>query len=116
MHLSVLKFVLFAVGSALVAALGILRYAFNTGDDPSCDGPRALISEFIGYWIGGFLLVCSFVVEGKQLQWGLRGVAALAALAGVGLSFYFANTTEVPETPDKEPTGFKGDITSVHLE
>jgi hypothetical protein len=32
----------------------------------------------------------------------LRGVAAFAALAGILLSNHFSDTTEVPETPDKE--------------
>jgi hypothetical protein len=116
MHLSILKVVLIAVVAALVAGLAVFMYSIRFGEDPSGDGPRALISEFLGYWIGGFLLICSFMVEGMHLQWKLRGVAALAVVAGVGLSFYFANTAEVPETADKEPTGFKSDTTSIHLE
>jgi hypothetical protein len=59
---------------------------------------------------------CSFTVDSKSLQWTLRGIAVVAALAGMFLSVHFANTTEVPETPDKDPTGFKNDSTSFHLE
>ena len=116
MHLSIFKFVVIAVGSALGAVLGMFRRAFRTGEDPSEDGHRALISEFLGLWIGIFFLIWSFTVEGKTLQWTLRGFAALVAIAGLSLSVYFTNTTEVPEGSDKEPTGFKNDITSIHLE
>jgi hypothetical protein len=43
-------------------------------------------------------------------------LGAAAALVGIVLSTYFAETTEVPETPDKELTGFKSDTTDLHLE
>jgi hypothetical protein len=56
------------------------------------------------------------MVEGRSLEWALRGVAALAAVVGFSLSAYFANTKEISETPDKEPTGFKNDTTGIHLE
>jgi hypothetical protein len=116
MHLSIFKIVLFGAISALVAVAAIFRDTIRTGKDPSDDGPRALISEFLGFWIGGFFLIWSFTVDGKHLQWTLRGIAAIAAIVGIGLSVFFADKTEVPETPDKEPTGFKSDITSIHLE
>ena len=116
MHLPILKSVVITLASALAAALAMFRYAFDTGESPSADGPRALVAEFVGYWIGFILLVWSFTVEGKTVQWTLRGVAASAALAGILLSTYFSDTTEVPETPDKEPTGFKNDTTDLHLE
>jgi hypothetical protein len=32
------------------------------------------------------------------------------------MSVYFASTTEVPETSDKQPAGFKSDTTDLHLE
>jgi hypothetical protein len=115
MHLSILKVVLIAVASALLALLCVFRNAFDTGEGLSDDGPRAVISEFLGYWIGGFLLICSFLAEGKHLEWTLRIVAVIVAIAGFVFSVHFANTTEVPETPDKEPTGFKSDITDIHL-
>jgi hypothetical protein len=61
-------------------------------------------------------MLWSFFIPGKQMQCGLRGLGVLAALAGITFSMHFANTTEVPETPDKEPTGFKSDSTDLHLE
>jgi hypothetical protein len=116
MHIPILKFVLIALASAFFAALAMFRYAFRTGESPSDDGPRALIAEFLGLWIGCILLIWSFTVARKTLEWTLRGVAGLCAIAGYGLSAYFANTTEVPETGDKEPTGFKNKTTDLHLE
>src|SRR6266568_799185 len=115
MQMSILKFVALAVGSAFIAILSVFRGALRTGEDPSDDGPRALISEFLGFWIGSFLLLWSFTVDGKTQQWTLRGIAALAAIASIGLSNYFSNSTEVPESAAKEPTGFKNDVTSIHL-
>ena len=115
MHLSIIKFAVIAIGSAFFAVLAMLRHAISTGEDPSNDGPRALIAEFLGLWIGGFFLIWSFTVEGKTLQWRLREVAAIVALSGLGLSVYFATTTEVPEISDSEPTGFKKDTTSLNL-
>ena len=99
-----------------MAALGIARYALHTGEDPSDDGPRALIAEFFGYWAGGFFLIWSFFAPGKYLPWTLRGVAAALVLTGIAFSVHFGSITEVPETPDKEPTGFKNDSTDLHLE
>jgi hypothetical protein len=32
------------------------------------------------------------------------------------LSRHFANKPEVADTPDKEPTGFKSDLTGIHLQ
>jgi hypothetical protein len=116
MHFSVLKFVAIAFGSAFCVVLGMFRDAFRTGEDPSDDGPRALIAQSVGLWIGFFLGIWSFTVDGKTLQWTLRGVAVLAGVLGLALSVYFAGTTEVPEASDKEPTGFKNDTTSLHLE
>jgi hypothetical protein len=95
--------------------LGVFRDAFRKGKDPSYDGPRALISEFCGLWIGCIFLIWSFTADGKSLQWTLRAVAAIGAIAGLGISAYFANTTEVPQIPDKEPSGFKSGTTSLHL-
>jgi hypothetical protein len=68
MHYSFAKFVLIGIVSALVAVAAIFRDFFRKGEDPSDNGPRALISEFLGYWIGGFLLFYSFVAEGKHMQ------------------------------------------------
>jgi hypothetical protein len=102
MHLTIIKFVVITLASALAAALAMFRYAFQTGESPSDDGPRALVAEFLGYWVGFILLTWSFTVAGKTVQWTLRGVAAFAALAGILLSNHFSDTTEVPETPDKE--------------
>jgi len=79
-------------------------------------GPRAVVAEFLGSWVGTLLLIWSFTVSGRLLVWSLRGSTVAAMLLGVGLSVYFANTTEVPETTEKEPTGFKSDITSIHIE
>jgi hypothetical protein len=116
MHLSLIKFVAIVVGSAVAAVLGMLRDTLRFDEDPSNDGPRALIAEFLGFWIGGFFLIWSFAVPGTSLQWTLRAVALVVALAGLGLASYFAGTPEVSEAPAKEPTGFKNDTTSLHLE
>jgi hypothetical protein len=115
MHFSILKLVVIAVASAFGAAFAMFRHAFDTGEDPSDDGPRALIAEFLGLWIGFSLLTWSFFADGRTLQWTLRGAAGFVVLLAAGLSTYFASTTEVPETPDEEPTGFKNDSTDLHL-
>lgn len=116
MHFSMLKAIMVAAVAAFCGVLTIFSWAFKTGEAPSDDGPQALIAEFLGLWIGFFLLIWSFMVEGRSLEWALRGVAALAAVVGFSLSAYFANTKEISETPDKEPTGFKNDTTGIHLE
>jgi len=116
MHFSVIKLVVITLGSAFFAALAMLRRAFMTGEDPSDDGPRALIAQYLGLWSGLFLFFWSFTVQGKTPQWSLRGLAAVMALVGLGLSIHFANTTEGPEPPDKGPTGFKNNSTDLHLE
>jgi hypothetical protein len=69
MHSSIIKFIAIALGAAFLAVLGLFRRAFRTGEDPSDDGPRALVAEFIGLWIGTFCLIWSFTVDGKNLQW-----------------------------------------------
>jgi hypothetical protein len=116
MHFSIVKIVIIAAGSALGAVLAMFRRAFNTGEDPSDDGPRALIAEFLGLWIGFISLIWSFTLGGKTLQWTLRCVAITSGLLGLGMSVYFASMTEVPETSDKQPAGFKSDTTDLHLE
>jgi hypothetical protein len=116
MHFPILKFALIVAASAFGAALAMFRYAFDTGEPLSDDGPRALIAEFFGLWIGLSLFIWSFTVAGKAVEWTLRSVAAFCLIAGYGLSAYFGNTTEVPETSDKEPTGFKNKTTELHLE
>ncbi len=116
MHFSIMKFIAIAVLAAFLTVLGLFRRAFRTGEDPSDEGPRALVAEFVGLWIGTFLLIWSFTVEDRRLQWTLRGVAIATALAGLVLSVKFAGTTEIPEDPNKEPTGFKNDATNLHLE
>jgi hypothetical protein len=104
------------LGSSTMAALGMTRYAFLTGEDPSDDGPRALVAEFLGYWVGGFFLLWSFFVPDRRHQWILRGVAAFGAIVSIYISTHFAATDEVEETPEKEPTGSKNDTTDLHLE
>ncbi len=99
-----------------MAGLAILRYAFRSGEDPSGDGPSVLIVEFLGFWAAAFLLGWSFTVTPGPVLWTLRIAAAVAALIGIALSVYFAATAEDPETPEKEPTGFKNDSTDLHLE
>jgi hypothetical protein len=66
--------------------------------------------------MGGFFSIWSFTVEGKHLQWTLRGVAIAAVVAGMALSGWFAGRTEVPEDSNGEPTGFKNDTPDLHLE
>jgi hypothetical protein len=115
-HFSIIKFLAIALLAAFVAAAAFFRRFLLTGEDPSDDGPRAVVAEFIGLWIGGFFLAWSFTVDTKHLQWTLRGVAIAAAIAGIALSVYFAGRTEVPEDSNEEPTGFKNDNTDLHLE
>lgn len=116
MQFSIAKFVLVLLGSAAGTLLWTIRHFIWTGDSPDDDGPSALIAEFLGTWIGISFLIWSFTVEGRKLQWELRGLGALAAAIGIGFSVYFGNKTQVPETPDTEPTGFKSDATDLHLE
>ena len=116
MHPSILKLASVVVLSAFVAVAFMFRYAFRTGESPADDGPRALISEFCGLWVGSFLLLLSFAGGTQLFHWCLRAAAAVAALCGFWLSSHFADTTEVPQTPDKEPTGFKNNSTELHLE
>jgi hypothetical protein len=73
MHFSILKFVGIAALSALCAVMAIFRDLFRIGEDPSDDGPRALIAQFFGFWIGCNFLLWSFMANGKALQWTLRG-------------------------------------------
>jgi hypothetical protein len=91
MHFPVIKFVLITLASAVCSALTMFRYAFKTGESPSDDGPRALIVEFLGWCICFACLIWSFTVDGKTLQWTLRGTAAFAALVGVTLSVYLSS-------------------------
>ncbi len=112
----ILKFVGILALSAVIAVAAIFRDAFRSGEDPSDDGPRALIADFIGSCVGIALLIWSFTIQGRSLQWTLRGIAVLTVVACSLASSHFANTTEVPETPDREPTGFKNHTTSLNLE
>jgi hypothetical protein len=115
-HFSIIKFIAIAVLAAFFAASAFFRRFLWTGEDASDDGPRAVIAEFIGLWVGGFFLFWSFTVDIKHMQWSLRAVAVAAAVAGAAFSVYFAGQTEVPEDSSKEPTGFKNDTTDLHLE
>jgi len=108
-----LKAIGFAALGAMSAVLAIFGYAFTTGGTPSDDGPRALIAEFLGFCVGFTLLYWSFTLQEKNFQWALRGLSVLAMLAALILSAYFANTPEVSEATDGEPTGFKNKLTNI---
>ncbi|MGP8269355.1 MAG: hypothetical protein ACLQLH_04745 [Terracidiphilus sp.] len=112
----IIKTVAIVAGAAFLTVLAMMRHAIRTGEDPSEDGPRALIAEFIGLWIGGIFLIWSFTITDKTVQWTLRGVAAVVAIVALGISIRFANMTEIPEKSDKDPTGFENDKTTLHLE
>jgi hypothetical protein len=115
-HLSILKIVVFVVLSAFAAVAAMFRDAFQTGKSPSDNGPRAVISEFCGFWAGGFLLLLAFTSRTPTARWCLIAVSAVVGISGLLLASHFAETTEVPETADKEPTGFKNNTTELHLE
>ena len=115
MQMSILKFVALVAGSAFIAVLCILRDALRIGKDPSNSGLRALISEFLGFWIGSFFLLWSFTVDNKFLQWMLRGVAAIAAIESIRLSYFFRNTNELRANVYTKSMAFKNDITRIHL-
>ncbi len=87
----------------------------RTGEDPGDDGPRAVISQFVGLWMGGALLFWSFVAAAPGLRLGLRVAAAAAAVGGIVLSACYGEKTEVDETPADKVTGFKNDTTDLHL-
>jgi hypothetical protein len=111
-----LKLIGIAVFSAIAAVAYLFRDAFRKGEDPSDDGPRALIANFLGLWTAMGLFIWSFTIQNRVSEWTLRVVALAAGIAGTVASDHFASTTEVPETPDVEPTGFKNSTTRLHLE
>jgi hypothetical protein len=112
----IFKFFAIAIGAAFFAGLAMARKFLRTGEDPADDGPHAVIAEFAGYWIACMLIIWSFTHQDKSVQWTLRGIAAVFACLGLWLANRFASMTEVEDTPDKEPTGFKNDSTGLHLE
>lgn len=116
MKLVLLQFLGFAGLAALAAVLTIFSWAFTTGESPSDDGPRALAAEFTGYLIGWDLVLYSFTAISKHRRWELVGLAVVAAITGLVLSAYFANTSEVPETPTENASGFKNKMSDLHID
>jgi hypothetical protein len=74
------------------------------------------VIRFLGFWLGFVFFTLSFLKHGTSLQWVFFGIAMVAFHSGLGFSCHFANRPEVSEKSTKEPTGFKTDITSLHLE
>jgi hypothetical protein len=103
--------------SALLAVATIICTAMRIDKDPAVDGPRALISEFIGLWLAFTCLAWSFMIAGPaNLQWTLRGLAVAAALVAFTFAAYFAGTPEVRIKLDEEPSGFDDPTTSLKLD
>jgi hypothetical protein len=103
--------------SAVLAVATIICTAMRIDKDPAVDGPRALISEFIGLWLAFTCLAWSFMIAGPaNLQWTLRGLAAAAALVAFTFAAYFAGTPEVRIRLDEEPSGFDDPTTSLKLD
>jgi hypothetical protein len=103
--------------SAVLAVGTIIGNAMRIDKDPAVDGPRALLAEFFGLWIAFACLAWSFLVAGPaQLQWILRGLAAISAIVAFALAAWFAGTPEVRIRLDQEPTGFGTPITALDLQ
>ena len=112
----VLNFLGIGILSAVLAAAAIICTALRIDKDPARDGPRALISEFIGLCLAFACLAWSFMAGPANLQWALRGLAAAAALISFTFAAYFAGTPEVRVKLDEEPSGFENPTTSLQLE
>ncbi len=112
-----LNFLGIGVLSAVLAVAAIICTALRIDKDPAVDGPRALISEFIGLWLAFTCLAWSFMIAGPaNLQWTLRGLAVGAALVAFVFAAYFAGTPEVRIRLDEEPSGFDDPTTSLKLD
>jgi len=112
-----LNFLGIGILSAVLAVAAIICTALRIDKDPAVDGPRALISEFIGLWLAFTCLAWSFMIAGPaNLQWALRGLAVGAALIAFTFAAYFAGTTEVRIRLDEEPSGFDNPTTSLKLD
>jgi hypothetical protein len=103
--------------AAMLAIAAMIGTAMRIDKDPAIDGPRALITEFIGLWLAFTCLGWSFMIAGPaQLLWTLRGVAAGSALIAFTLAAYFAGTPEVRIRLDEDPSGFEDPTTSLKLD
>jgi hypothetical protein len=103
--------------AAMLAIAAMIGTAMRIDKDPAVDGPRALITEFIGLWLAFTCLGWSFMMAGPaQLLWTLRGVAAGSALIAFTLAAYFAGTPEVRIRLDEDPSGFEDPTTSLKLD
>lgn len=112
-----LNFLGIVILSAVLAVAAIICTALRIDKDPAVDGPRALISEFIGLWLAFSCLAWSFMIAGPaDLQWTLRGLAVAAALIAFTFAAYFAGTPEVRIKLDEEPSGFEDPTTSLKLD
>lgn len=112
-----LNFFEIGILSALLAVATIICTAMRIDKDPAIDGPRTLISEFIGLWLAFTCLAWSFMIAGPaNLQWALRGLAVCAALIAFTFAAYFAGTPEVRIKLDEEPSGFDNPTTSLQLD
>ena len=112
-----LNFLGIGVLSAVLAIAAIVCTALRIDKDPAVDGPRALISEFIGIWLAFTCLAWSFMIAGPvELQWALRGLAVGSALIAFTFAAYFAGTPEVRIRLDEEPSGFENPTTSLQLD
>jgi hypothetical protein len=112
-----LNFLEIGLLSAVLAVAAIVCTALRIDKDPAVDGPRALISEFIGLWLAFTCLAWSFMVaDSANLQWTLRGFAVVAALIAFAFAAYFAGTPEVRIKLDEEPSGFDDPTTSLKLD
>jgi hypothetical protein len=115
MHLSYLNLPGVTAGSAVGAVVGIVLEAKRVGKDPSDYGPRALVSQFLGFWFGYLFFVLSWVQRGTPQQWIFFGLSMVTFYSGWGLSVHFANKPEMSESLDQKPTGFRSHLTSLRL-
>jgi hypothetical protein len=104
MHSPILKFVLVALAAAFCAALTMF-FNFKAGRDSWDEGKRALVAQFLGWWIGDTIFFWSFTIDSTILRGTLWGAAALAAIGGITLGIYLSNPPKVQGTPNGKPSG-----------
>jgi hypothetical protein len=94
MQFPIFKFALVVLGAAFCATLTMF-FNFKAGRDSWDEGRRALVAQFLGWWIGDTIFFWSFAIGSTVLRGTLWGAAALAAIVGVSLGIYLANTPKV---------------------
>jgi hypothetical protein len=106
---AVLQFLGFAALSALVSGLAIFCWLIYINKGFSYEGPRALLSEFLGLGAAIDLVCYSFVTDSSRSQWELLGFALLSIIIGFALSAFFAISPWVPDDLNPHVTELKSD-------